>query len=575
VFSVPVINNTLEEGSLTVALALRNPSALALLSPPSTGWLTLLDDDDFTPPRIAGVTAPDSNTVVVLFNEPMRSATAEIRTNYAVSSVSPVRVAILAADQRTVALGLPGFSSGVHTLRVDHVTDMAGLTIASGTQTNFTYPDPALALWLKLDDGGGTVAADSSLYGCHGSLNNGPAWTAGKRAGALLFDELDDYLLVPDFVYGPDFTVSFWFRCSDNSGMGFQYVFSQGMPQQWNNFNVYIGEDSHGNAADILRTSCADGNDDLTDTTLLSLDVGLTNFPDDVWHLYTATVKAGEGIRVYLDGQFRIANPALGGDAMDPGTGIYVGGRSDLNPDRYFGGLVDDVRLYTRALRADEVAFLYNERPRARITAPAGTDYVQHESMHFAGYGVDEDGSIAQLVWNAATDGDFGTGTSLTWAGLSSGPQIIRLVAYDNRAAGGETSIAIRVWADADTNGLPDYWQAAFWPAGGSGGATNDSDHDGSVNFAEWLAGTDPTNAASVFRILKAVFAPERDGLVITWPCTSNRHYTVTAATNLALPFAAVTNAAWSTAAGTMSFTGAVPPSGAVPLRFYRVEADR
>src|SRR5690349_16688012 len=50
----------------------------------------------------------------------------------------------------------------------------------------------------KLDDGTGTVAADSSGQGNNGTLVNGPTWTAGKVGGALQFDGVNDVVDVPN-----------------------------------------------------------------------------------------------------------------------------------------------------------------------------------------------------------------------------------------------------------------------------------------------------------------------------------------------------------------------------------------
>jgi hypothetical protein len=66
-----------------------------------------------------------------------------------------------------------------------------------------------------------------------------------------------------------------------------------------------------------------------------------------------------------------------------------------------------------------------------------------------------------------------------------------------SEAASGKT------WAeDSNYDGLPDDWQSKFWgaTAGSWPGAALDSDNDGATNLQELLAGTDPTNAASVLR---------------------------------------------------------------------------
>ena len=51
--------------------------------------------------------------------------------------------------------------------------------------------------WWKFDEGSGSVAYDSSGNGNDGNLMNGPTWTAGKIRGALSFDGMNDYVLIP------------------------------------------------------------------------------------------------------------------------------------------------------------------------------------------------------------------------------------------------------------------------------------------------------------------------------------------------------------------------------------------
>ncbi len=54
---------------------------------------------------------------------------------------------------------------------------------------------------------------------------------------------------------------------------------------------------------------------------------------------------------------------------------------------------------------------------------------------------------------------------------------------------------------DSNTNGLPDWWKLRYSGSIHGLSATADPDGDGMNNLAEWIARTDPTNAASFFRI--------------------------------------------------------------------------
>jgi hypothetical protein len=58
-----------------------------------------------------------------------------------------------------------------------------------------------------------------------------------------------------------------------------------------------------------------------------------------------------------------------------------------------------------------------------------------------------------------------------------------------------------------------------------------DSDHDGLNNLQEWIAGTVPTNPASVLRMLSATPGPA--GIAIAWQSVSNRAYFLERSVNL------------------------------------------
>src|SRR5262245_52830203 len=48
----------------------------------------------------------------------------------------------------------------------------------------------------KLDESNGMMASDTSGYGHHGTLLNGPTWSSGRCNGGLTFDGIDDFVQV-------------------------------------------------------------------------------------------------------------------------------------------------------------------------------------------------------------------------------------------------------------------------------------------------------------------------------------------------------------------------------------------
>lgn len=82
---------------------------------------------------------------------------------------------------------------------------------------------------------------------------------------------------------------------------------------------------------------------------------------------------------------------------------------------------------------------------------------------------------------------------------------------------------------DADANGLADAWERQHFGGLGTQGAA-DADADGTTNLMEYLAGTDPRSAASVFQPTSLL----ADGkFIITVPTVSGRSYRMWGTANL------------------------------------------
>jgi hypothetical protein len=83
--------------------------------------------------------------------------------------------------------------------------------------------------------------------------------------------------------------------------------------------------------------------------------------------------------------------------------------------------------------------------------------------------------------------------------------------------------------ADTDHDGIPDAWMTQYFghataQAGDLSRPTDDFDGDGMSNLAEYIAGTDPTNSLSYFKIESIA---KTGAAIMTFQAVSNKTYSV------------------------------------------------
>ena len=120
---------------------------------------------------------------------------------------------------------------------------------------------------------------------------------------------------------------------------------------------------------------------------------------------------------------------------------------------------------------------------------------------------------------------------------------------------------------DTNTNGLPNSWELRYFGGTTAASASVDSDQDGVNNLTEYIAGTNPTNPASLFvvQIIESTHG-------VKWTTALNRIYTVQHSPKLTEPFTNLTAAANLAGTGAdMSYSGNPAPE---QQGFYRVNVQ-
>ena len=224
--------------------------------------------------------------------------------------------------------------------------------IAGGPATpagNHTLSDRALgpeggliAHW-TLDDMEGATAHDSAgLH--HGVLYGDPQWVAGRIGGALQFDGVDDCVCIHETgdLEFPGLTISLWVRLHSMSGTIQRFV------------TIRSDEDLAS-----LRYDGAEGPRQLHFFMEINNNVRFKDIRADnalqtgVFH-HVAGTYDGSTMRLYLDGVVVGTRPV--GGRIGRGDEIWLSSDKEL-----LDGLLDDVRIYNRALSRKEIATLARE----------------------------------------------------------------------------------------------------------------------------------------------------------------------------------------------------------------------
>ncbi|MHA2253749.1 MAG: LamG-like jellyroll fold domain-containing protein, partial [Candidatus Kariarchaeaceae archaeon] len=235
--------------------------------------------------------------------------------------------------------------------------------------------DGSVSYW-KLDDGSGLTAEDS-IDANDGTLTNGPSWVDGISGNAVEFDGTDDYVVIGDVLdnvfAGPDkeFSVDFWVKINS---------FPNGIPGKtvasWLIGKVgdsVIGPENQREFGVILRP---DGSLDFAWANLVgNWRVVRTSTPltTGTWYhiaaVYDGSIDTNNGldrVDIYVNGvaqsTYMAASPGTLSDIQDGNAKLSMGAAVASNGDHgyWFDGLLDEVRIYSKALCVIPFSLHYN-----------------------------------------------------------------------------------------------------------------------------------------------------------------------------------------------------------------------
>jgi glucose/arabinose dehydrogenase len=235
-----------------------------------------------------------------------------------------------------------GVANGTHKIAA-RARDSANQTTTSSevsvTVSNSAPPPPSgLVLAFGFEETAGTTATDSSSAKNNGTINGATSNASGKFGRALSFDGTNDRVDVPDAAsldLTTGMTLEAWVKPTTNVGWRTAILKERGT-----NDLLYALYASNGSKP---RTENFTGVENTA--------AGTAALPLNAWS-HLASTYDGTNLRFYVNGAL-VTTKATTGAMPNTANPLRIGGNAVWG--EYFSGLIDEVRVYNRALNATEI----------------------------------------------------------------------------------------------------------------------------------------------------------------------------------------------------------------------------
>ena len=322
---------------------------------------------DTTPPTV-NLTAPTAGAVVS--NTITLTATASDNTGGSgvlnvTFLVDGVAVGSSSVAPYSITWNSQTAQNGAHTIQVS-AQDVAGNQATSSSVT-VTVQNPGLTLlsglvgYWAFDDASGKTATDSSGNGNNGTLLGDATWGIGHIRGALSLDGQTGYVQVPStpnleqFTNGVTICGWVYFGANIAYAAGTMQDVARKVVSLTTNLPPYsaydlVVQDFGGGTfkarMGVTRTS---------DSTRGTSNWGSAHTYGS-WY-YLAGVYDGATVQIYVNGVSE-SSVAFSGTLLQTGQPLCIGSYGTVGEP--VNGLVDDLRVYSRALSAAEIQILFN-----------------------------------------------------------------------------------------------------------------------------------------------------------------------------------------------------------------------
>ncbi|MCH8206648.1 MAG: LamG domain-containing protein, partial [Chloroflexi bacterium] len=274
---------------------------------------------------------------------------------------SPAAEAVISTPTSTAPAAAPGLVSTTEQATAAGLATTIGqvstIEVATTTVVQATVeagkPAGIVAWW----PGDGT--AEDVAGGNRGTLRNGATFAPGVVGQGFAFDGVDDYVQVRDNaslnISGDQVTVALWAR---------RTAFGR-TPED---FRIMVVKVSTSAGTAELHAAYLLGFDDM-DRIVAGFDgVGLSDVfvigptvMDSDFHYYSY-VRSGNSHVLFMDGFAVASEDFTGGPGDMSGSDLFIGGVGPLvggDSGQHFGGIIDELKIYNRALNYGDINEMY------------------------------------------------------------------------------------------------------------------------------------------------------------------------------------------------------------------------